>query len=191
MMLISTSSLRRITIFILAVAIVSFGAAEVHKRFIVPRQQATVPLSSPASEYTVPTPTPDLDRFELIESITGVFQKWEEVPNSSDKYAILIDLQTGESFPKVRVGFEFSPLYGDGSGREDATVFAAEKGEGEYNVLGYLKDFTSEEINKIIRLGDSVKIILKKGTDRVGNVTDEDKNLLAHWVFVEGGLGEE
>jgi len=193
MSIVSTATLRKITIVTLAVAFLSFGAVEIHKRFIVPRrqQQAQAPTPPSTTEETVPTPTPAVDRFELVESITGIFEKWEKVPNSSDKYAFLTDPQTGESFPKVRVGFEFSPLYGDGSGRKDATVFAVEKSEEDYEVLGYLKDFTSEEIDKLIKPGDEIKINLKKWTDKVGNVKDEGGNLLAHWLFIKREFGKQ
>jgi len=190
MSIVSTSALRKITFVVLTVALLTFGATEIHKRFIVPRRQVTQVVSPPV-ESGVPTPTPPTDRFELVESIAGIFQKWEEVPSSSDKYALLADPQTGELFPRVRVGFEFSSLYGDGSGREDATVFAVEKNEDEYDVLGYLQDFTPEEVDRLIKQGDRVKVNLKKWTDKVGNVTDEGGNLLANWLFVEEGFGEE
>lgn len=193
MTLISTSALRKITIVVLAVAIASFASAEIHKRFIIPRQQISQvqPTPSQPTAGGVPTPALSVDSFELIESITGTFQRWEKIPNSSDKFAYLTDSRTGESFPKVRVGFEFSSLFGDETGRGDATVFAVEKSNGEYDVLGYLKDFTSGEVDELIKPGDNVKIMLKKRIDKIGNLKDEDGNLLAHWFFIRRELGRE
>ena len=187
MTLISTSALRKITVFILVVAAVSFGAAEIHKRFFLPRQQAAI--STPPPPSSEPTPTPVADPFKFVESLEGTFQRWEDVPNSSDKYAFLADPQTGDLFPKVRVGFEFSLLFGDNTRRADATVFAVEKGGEDYEVLGYLKDFTSEEIDMLIKPGDRIKFMLTKRIDEVGNVKDKEGNLLANWLFIkrEGG----
>ena len=58
-----------------------------------------------------PTPTPS-ENFDEIESIEGNFESWEEIEGSPDRYLVLINSQTEQFFPKARVGFEFSPLFG-------------------------------------------------------------------------------
>ena len=191
MAIVSTSALRKITFVVLTVALLTFGATEIHKRFIVPRQESQQTQIQIQTQIGKKHPSTISDYIEIIGIVDGVFQKWERVPNSPDRYALLADSQTGELFPKVRVGFEFSPLYGDGSGREDATVFAVEKSGEDYDVLGYLKDFTSEEIDKLIQPGDEIKIMLKKRIDKVGNLEDEKGNLLANWLFIKRDLGKE
>ena len=56
MALISTSALRKITILVFVVAVVSFGATEIHKRLIVPRQQAAVTTltTTPTKDWNAP-----------------------------------------------------------------------------------------------------------------------------------------
>lgn len=120
----------------------------------------------------------------MWDEVKGNFEKWEEVENSPDKYILLTDSQTNQVLSKIRVGFEFGPLYGN-EGSEDITVFAVEKGENEYDILSALKYFASEEINKLIKKGDPVKIFLKRTMAEEESVKDDQGNFVAHWFIIK------
>lgn len=160
-------------------------------------------LPASPKETIIPTPQPTkpsgAENLDKVEFIAGNFEGWEEVEGSQDKYILLISPQTEETFPKIRIGFGFSPLFGYKES-EDATVFAVTKNGEDYEVLGYFKDFTSDEMDKLVKNGDFVKVILKKEiveeTDdgfadlSTKNLKDENSNLLAHWFFIKREEGK-
>lgn len=183
MTLISTSALRKITVVVLFVATVTFGAAEIHKRFFAPSQQFAQTQSPPSTSAT------SSDHLELIESIYGFFQKWEELPDSSDRYAFLSDPQTGELLPKIRVGFEFTTLEVV-EGKKDITDFAIGKNKGESNLLFTLKFFTYREVDRLIKKEDTIKIFFKRDTEKEENLKDELGNLLAQRLLIQGEENE-
>lgn len=139
-----------------------------------------------------PTELPVSENFDEVEFIEGNFVDWEEIEDSPDRYILLTDPKTNKAFPKIRVGFEFSPLFSVEQTGEDITVFAAEKGEEEYDVLYALKYFTDEEIDKLIKKDDPIKIYLHRKLEKEENDKDEKGNLLAHWFLIkrEGGKAE-
>jgi len=150
----------------------------------------------------------DLNETHLI---IGEFQSWEEIKGSEDRYVILTATDSGKLLPEIRVGFGWSLLFGDGES-EDSTVFAVEKSEEKYDVLGYLKDFTADEIDELIKKGDFIKVVFKKEEKReqveventepaegsyegLGinrkNLKDENNNFLAHWFFIKREKGKQ
>ena len=145
------------------------------------------------SVFPQPTEAMITNQFDEIEFIVGNFENWEEIEGSPDKYLLLTDPQTGKVFPKIRIGFEFSELFGY-DGQKDITVFAVRKTEKEtdYEVLYALKYFTNEEIDKLIRRGDWIKIFFQKEKDKEVNAKDENGQLLAHWLMIkrDGGKAE-
>lgn len=138
-----------------------------------------------------PTKPAISENLDELEFVVGNFQGWEKIEDSPDRYILLTNPKSGNLFPKIRVGFEFSPLFGFG-GSKDITVFAVEKSEEEYDVLYALKYFTDEEIDKLIKKNDPIKIYLQWKLEKEENVKDEKDNLVAHWLLIkrEGGKAE-
>lgn len=152
------------------------------------------PFSLPSKTTPQPTKATLSENLDAADFIIGHFQSWEEIPDSEDRYILLINPKTNNAFPKIRVGFEFSSLFSAGPGKENTTVFAVEKNEGEYDVLGSIKDFTVKEIDKLIQPGEIIKVLPEKkaGTMESFNLKDEDGSFLASWLCLrrKGGKAE-
>ncbi|MBA7495524.1 hypothetical protein ES702_06111 [subsurface metagenome] len=58
--------------------------------------------------------------------------------------------------------------------------------------MGYFRDFTSEEIDRLIKSGERIKIKFKQTGDKRENLKDENGNFLAEKVLIgrEGGKKE-
>lgn len=139
------------------------------------------------------TPHP-VEKFEDPMFAAGPFREWRDIQNSKDRYlflgsSIFSPAQEYASYPKIRVSFETSQFFNDQTG----TSFAVIK-NGEEESLGYFRDFTLEEINRVIKPGDYIKVIFKKTEDKKNNLVDENGNFLADTVFIpreEGKTGVE
>lgn len=149
---------------------------------VIPASEVTTFFSP---QQTTPAVSENLDE---VEFIVGQFQGWEEIKNSPDKYILLTDADTQKAFPKIRVGFEMSPLFG--YGQEDITVFAAEKNDEDYDVLWSFEQYTSGEIDQLIKKGDLIKIVLTQEHEKEINRKDENGNYLAHWLFIKRSEGK-
>jgi len=159
MTLISTSALRKITIVVLAIAVASFASAEIHRRFVAPRQQAAAPTPSPAAGSTVPTPTP------------RPTPPWQVIPGRVKKvenYSITLTTSEGEkepyavshAIPVYRIdprnpesSFPFEDMYSDDFSKKSAVSkidFSGIKiGDVAYLVFKILPN-QDREINKIV-----------------------------------------
>lgn len=158
-------------------------------------RSAQAPITSSPNVTVVPiaqpTESPVSENLDEVEFIIGNFVRWEEIEGSQDRYILLTDPKTNKAFPKIRVGFEFSSLYGY-EGSKDITVFAVEKGEEKYDVLYALKYYSEKEIDQLIKKRDWIKIYFKRKLEKEENVKDDKGTLLAHWLIIkrEGGKAE-
>lgn len=121
----------------------------------------------PPSEVTVfPTaqPTEPLvyESLEQTHFIVGHFQGWEEIEDSQDRYILLSNPATKRNYPKIRVVLELNNRYENYEFWVGITAFSVEKSEEKYDDLGYLKDFTAEEIDKLIKKGDNIKVVFER-----------------------------
>lgn len=150
-------------------------------------------LEAIISPQLSPTGVEAADPYTKVEAMVANFQGWEKIKDSQDRYILLTDPATGGSLPRIRVGFELSFLFGYDGG-EDITVFAVQKGEDEanYDVLYALKYFSKEEIDKLVKKGDWLKIYFQKEKDKEENRKDTNDYLLAHLLLIkrEGGKAE-
>jgi len=103
----------------------------------------------------------DLSETHLI---IGEFQNWEEIKDSEDRYILLINPETERNYPKIKVIWDPSNPYEGDESWEGVTAFSVEKSEGEYGDPGYLQDFTSEEVDKFFKKGDSITVIFEEET---------------------------
>lgn len=142
----------------------------------------------------VPTPTPvpiSLEGVDKMEPIVGNFQKWEKIQDSEDRYFVLVNTEGGELFPKVRVGFEFGELWNqEGFQFKYVTGLGVKRNENEYEALGDFRDFTDEELDKLFKKGDPVKIFLRMGPKESKSLKDENGFTLAYWVFIQKEEGK-
>lgn len=153
----------------------------------------------PSRSYsTLLSPTPvvtsqpisPIERFENPTFAAGPFQGWREIQGSKDRLLFL-----GKSFfspdpkyashPKIRIGFESSQLFSGKTG----TIFAVIK-DGEEEVLGHIGDFTSEEIERLIKPGDYIKVIFRRTGNKTGNLQDENDNFLADRMLIRREEGK-
>jgi len=153
-------------VFLVGLVLVIFvwgGVGVYYFRLIRPAKTSDVlPLPfplQPAKPSVVKEVFEDLDETHLI---IGEFQGWEEIEGSDDRYILLTNPETKRSYPKIKVVLDFSNAYESYNFWDGITVFIVEKTEEEYDDLGYLTDFTSEEIDKLIKKGDLVKVVFEK-----------------------------
>ena len=127
----------------------------------------STPKNFPASPKTTSTfpsqaTEPDYESLEKTHFIVGNFQAWEEIEGSDDKYILLSNPETKRNYPKIKVVLEPSDPYKSYQFWEGMTAFSVEKTEEEYDDLGYLNDFTAEEIDKLIKKEDLIKVVFEK-----------------------------
>jgi len=122
---------------------------------LTPPPQVTT-FSSPQ-----PTEPPFLESLEGTHFVVGEFQSWEEIENSQDRYILITNPTTKRNYSKIKVVWESNP-YQSYDFWEGMTGFSVEKTEEESDDLGYLRDFTAEEIDKLIKKGDLIKVVFEK-----------------------------
>lgn len=128
----------------------------------------SAPKTFPASPKTTstspsqPTESPDFESLDKIHFIVGKFKDWEEIEDSEDKYILLSKPETKRNYPKIKVVLELSNSYENYDFWEGMTAFSVEKSEEEYDDLGYFRDFTSEEVDKLIKKGDFIKVVFER-----------------------------
>lgn len=109
-----------------------------------------------------PTELPVSESLDQTHFIVGSFQSWEKIEGSDDRYILLSNPATKRNYPKIKVVWELSYPYESNQFWEGMTAFVAEKTEEEHDDLGYLKDFTFEEIDKLIKKGDLIKVVFER-----------------------------
>lgn len=135
------------------------------------RLQRPHTIESTPTVSSTPSPSEHFSKFgsllspaiyDNIHFIVGEFRDWEEIEDSDNRYILLTNPTTKQNYPKIRVILEPRDPYKSYKIWEGMTAFAVEKTEKEHDDLGYLKDFTSEEINKLVKKGDLIKIVFEK-----------------------------
>jgi len=112
--------------------------------------------------FVTPTGKPVFESLEGTHFIVGEFQVWEEIGDSKNRYIILTNPTTKRNYPKIKVVLESSDPYKSYQFWPGMTAFAVEKTEEEHDELGFLNDFTPEEIDKLIKKGDLVRVVFEK-----------------------------
>lgn len=97
----------------------------------------------------------------------GIFEKWEEIPNSEDYYIILINPLSKEKLT-ARITIDKKTLmeYDFKNGADNRTRLEIEnlsynvnkKTDSIFNRIGYFYNLKKEKIDRIIKKGDVVKI---------------------------------
>jgi len=153
--------------------------------------EAVVQEPSPTSQKIVaenPIPTAS-NNLKNKDFIIGKFLEWENIENSQDRYILLTNSENNQPLPKIRVGFEFSNLFGY-DGNEDITVFTVKRDSEKYDMLYALKYFTNAEIDKLIKKNDWVEIYFQKKINEEVNLKDENGNYLAHGLSISRPNGK-
>lgn len=122
---------------------------------------------------------------QLLYSVE-LFERWEDIPSSRDKYAVVKNPQTKE-ISRYRICFEQSDLFGD-----NATSIGVETLEIDTdtakNTIQNLKESSLvilgfEKIKEIIKKGDALVFIPLFDPPELAK-TDQNGNYLASWVIV-------
>ena len=112
--------------------------------------------------FVTPTGKPVFESLEGTHFIVGEFQSWEEIAGSDNRYILLTNPETKRNYPKIKMVLESPDPYKSYDFWEGMTGFSVEKTEEESDDLGYLRDFTAEEIDKLIKKGDLIKVVFEK-----------------------------
>lgn len=108
----------------------------------------------------------------------GLFKSWESIFNSQDKYLILENPFTKTLLPKFHV--LYLPL---NKGDLNTTALAQEEiNNGKINFGKAIGDYSSEELNNLIKPGDAIVVFPLR--DRNGaSVKDKEGNVAALWLY--------
>lgn len=116
--------------------------------------------------------------------ITGIFQRFEDIPQSKDKYLLLLDPKNNKRLPLVRLIFEQTPT-------KSSSGLAVEKLSVPLDVKEYGSEYigTALEIGsnleKILRSGDAVAVQLNTdGSSNFKNLKDKNGNFEVFFLFL-------
>lgn len=126
--------------------------------------------------------------------IVGSFVRWEEIPDSEDKYMFINCPLRNEFFAPARIGFEESELFKEEASLTSLVVESLDWGELSQETdltaeLGKVKDWSWESLEKLIQPNDTVVVLLKK-KDEKAVLRDENEGVVASQLFIRrfGGV---
>lgn len=114
-----------------------------------------------------------------VYAVVGLFDSWESIPGSKDKYVVINESVDGNYLRKVRVAAERT-----GIGVENLN-------NGNFdNPKKYILSLPDQKLNNIIKKGDAIVVTPRVNGDSIVQYDSED-NLIAAWVIVRRKDGLE
>lgn len=178
MALLKTSTLKKITLAVLALALVSWVVVGVYrlKTSLAPSSTTLPPsagLSSPAELE------PLLKKTSSLNAVAGAFKGWQELKGSRDRYLFLGETVFSSNRQEL-IDSKIKVI----SESNNSTLLVVEKNDRE-ETIGYLEDLTLEQVEKLIKPGDFIKVFFKKESDGLENFKDEEGNFLAEKILLQ------
>lgn len=152
---------------------------------------STYQAASNSAKINIPPQVPDF--------VAGLFDSWQNIPNSKDKYLILtVPSSTADGkrvdTPKIRVGFstiqevlKSKDNFGTGVWVQDLGKIipnAQDEDVTSYLRMGLISDFSTDDLNKLIKAGDALGVKVKFDPNKKAVLVDKDGNWVASGLIL-------
>ena len=178
---------RLILFFVVILFLAEMGYFILSGRILEESETASLPVGS----LSTPTITQQRSGFsELMREMppkvmVGLFQEWENIPGSSDRYLILVSRQNRQLFPKARVLVDSTSFFSKNTLFFTAEIKTREIESREEVIMDTkTNEISLEEFVRLVDPEDIINVFLRQLPSEESNVVDENSNFLAERVWL-------
>ncbi len=127
----------------------------------------------------------------------GLFDHFEDIAGSSDRYLFLTDPLTQKPLAKILLAYQTNPLFptipknpGVQAKNVQTTLFQVEnlnnlvKNGGEMEQSGMISKYTSQQLNNVIEKGDALLVFLVNSYGEPSPTLDKNQNPIAFSLVI-------